>query len=147
MVEKAVVKVTVEEQIYDLSLAGNTPKQIAVALQRPPQEIEAAMYQMAEASRRRLIAELSVADVLDLDRINVMLKALWPRCENGEGPAIDRALTLIQKRRDILRAGTLDRPKEDGFDLSVLSIDELKQLEKIQSKLAAKKASAIDVES
>jgi hypothetical protein len=141
------VRQTDDERVYDLALAGNTPKQIAVMLQKQPEEVEALLFAMAERSRQRLLAEMSVADIIDVDRITAMLKAIWPACEMGELTAIDRAAALIKERRKILKLGEADLTKSIGadVDLSLLDDEELVVLERIQRKLAGPKTKAAPV--
>jgi hypothetical protein len=129
---------TSEERIYRLKLEGYSPRDIAFTVKVPLADIEATIIRMAERSRERLLAELSVGTILEVDRLDAMHKSLWPYAATGDGAAIDRVMSLSKERRKLLG---LDAPAGIGNpsneqDLSCLSNDELLELERIQRKLA-----------
>jgi len=79
---------------------------------------------------------------LELARLDAMLLPLWRRVQSGDEKAVDRVLRIMERRARLLG---LDAPRRqelsgpDGkplaFDLSMLTDEELKILERIQAKL------------
>jgi hypothetical protein len=79
---------------------------------------------------------------LELARLDAMLLPLWRRVPSGDEKAVDRVLRIMERRARLLG---LDAPRRqelsgpDGkplaFDLSMLTDEELKILERIQAKL------------
>lgn len=131
---------TVDERIYRLKLEGYSPKDIAGATKMAPAEVEDTIIRMAEASRTRLLAELSVGAIMEVDRLEAMHRALWPFAKAGEGGAVDRVMAISKERRKLLG---LDAPSGIGsskeLDLTVLTDEELHQYEAIQKKLLTPK--------
>lgn len=127
---------TLDERIYRLKLEGYNPKDIAYATQVPVSVVEDTIIRMAEASRSRLLAELSVGAIVEVDRLEAMHKALWPYAKAGEAAAIDRVMAISKDRRKLLG---LDAPSGIGSapetDLTVLTDEELRDYERIQRKL------------
>jgi hypothetical protein len=143
---------TVEEQIYDHKLAGHSVRDIAIIVKRPTEEVETVIARMAESSRRRFAAELSIAAILELDRMDRLLKALWPVAMLGDFGAIDRVSAITKERRKLLGTdapevrATLHISESEQVDLSVLSLKQIKAWEEIQATLArAKSTPTIDV--
>jgi hypothetical protein len=138
--EASDVAETREEQIYRLKLEGNSPKDIAFLVKVPVADVEETIIRMAEASRTRLLAELSVGAIMEVDRLEAMHRALWPNAKAGEPSAIDRVLQVSKERRKLLG---LDAPTGIGqpaeMDLSVLTDRELADYERIQKKLLGAK--------
>lgn len=128
---------TVEERVYRLKLEGYSPRDISTHTGKSPEEVEEITIQMAERSRQRLLAELSVGTIMEVDRLDTMHKALWPQASAGEGHAVDRVMGISRERRKLLG---LDAPTGIGnsaneLDLSVLNDKELLEYERIQRKL------------
>jgi hypothetical protein len=79
---------------------------------------------------------------LEVARLDAMLLVLWRRVQAGDEKAVDRVLRIMERRARLLG---LDAPRRqelsgpDGkplaFDLSMLTDEELKILERIQAKL------------
>lgn len=131
---------TVEEQIYRLKLEGYGPLEIARFTDKAPDEVAVIAIRMAEQSRQRLLAELAVGTIIEVDRLDAMHKALWPLASTGVAGAIDRVLAISKERRKLLG---LDAPAgivglQNEADLSVLTDEELVAYERIQRKLAGR---------
>jgi hypothetical protein len=132
---------TVEEQIYRLKLEGYAPREIAQFTDKSPEEVEETTIRMAERSRLRLLAELAVGTIIEVDRLDAMHKALWPLASTGVAGAIDRVIEISKERRKLLG---LDAPAGIGnqtqeVDLSALSDAEVVEFERLQRKLLEKK--------
>jgi hypothetical protein len=79
---------------------------------------------------------------LEVARLDAMLLPLWRRVQSGDEKAVDRVLRIMERRARLLG---LDAPRRqelsgpDGkplaFDLSMLTDEELRILERIQAKL------------
>jgi hypothetical protein len=79
---------------------------------------------------------------LEVARLDAMLLVLWRRVQSGDEKAVDRVLRIMERRARLLG---LDAPRRqelsgpDGkplaFDLSMLTDEELRILERIQAKL------------
>ena len=79
---------------------------------------------------------------LEAARLDAMLLPLWRRVQSGDERAVDRVLRIMERRARLLgldapTRGELSGPdgKPLAFDLSMLSDEELKILERIQAKL------------
>jgi hypothetical protein len=133
-----------EDRVYRLRVEGYTPKQISEypGVNKTAQDVENIILSMAEKSRQRLITELSIASIIEIDRMDHVLKSLWPAAAlDGDLGAIDRVMQISKERRKLLG---LDAPEArvslqltqgDNVDLSALSTDELKMFESLQKKL------------
>src|SRR5690348_14668853 len=71
------------ERVYRLRIEGYSPRQIAdqlgaVGVPMTVQEVEETILGMAERSRSRIAAEMAIATVMEIDRMDAMTKALWP---------------------------------------------------------------------
>src|SRR3990167_4394048 len=139
-------RLTEDERVYDMKIAGHSVREIAAGCMLPQAEVEATINRCAEQSRSRLAAELSIATILEIDRMDRLLKALWPQAEAGDFGASDRVQAISKERRRVMG---IDAPEVkmalnvnsgNEIDLSPLSLDQLKQWEDIQSTLSAAKA-------
>jgi uncharacterized protein YerC len=59
---------------------------------------------------------------MEVERLNVMLKAIWAMVENGHLGAIDRALKIIDARAKLLG---LNAPQEVNFGFGKMTNDQL----------------------
>lgn len=128
---------TVEEQIYRLKLEGYAPREIAQFTNKGPDEVAEIAIQMAERSRQRLLAELAVGTIIEVDRLDAMHKALWPLASTGVAGAIDRVIEISKERRKLLGLDApagIGNPQQEA-DLSVLSDAEVLEYERIHRKL------------
>lgn len=128
---------TVEEQIYRLKLEGYAPREIAQFTDKGPDEVAEIAIQMAERSRQRLLAELAVGTIIEVDRLDAMHKALWPLASTGVAGAIDRVIEISKERRKLLGLDApagIGNPQQEA-DLSVLSDAEVLEYERIHRKL------------
>lgn len=59
--------------------------------------------------------------VLELDRLDVLLTGLWPKAINGDAPAVDRVLKIMERRASLLG---LDAPRkvEQRIDLNIQEV-------------------------
>ena len=131
----------VEAVIYEERVSGRSIREIALMFQRKPDEVEQVIAAMAEASRQRIAAEMSIATIVELDRLDALMATLWVSAKGGDVGCIDRVVNISKERRKLLGldAGTFNLVPND-VDLSGLSLEEIKALEAIQSKLKAGKA-------
>lgn len=131
----------VEAVIYEERVSGRSIREIALMFQRSPAEVEQVIAAMAEASRQRIAAEMSIATIVELDRLDALMATLWVSAKNGDVGCIDRVVNISKERRKLLGldAGQLNLIPND-VDLSGLTLDEIKALEAIQAKLKAPKA-------
>jgi hypothetical protein len=79
---------------------------------------------------------------LEVARLDAMLLPLWRRVQSGDEKAVDRVLRIMERRARLLGLDAPTRGEISGpdgkplaFDLSRLSDEELKILERIQAKL------------
>ena len=79
---------------------------------------------------------------LEVARLDAMLLPLWRRVQSGDEKAVDRVLRIMERRARLLgldapTRGELSGPdgKPLAVDLTTLSDEELKTLERIQAKL------------
>lgn len=133
---------TVEEQIYRLKLEGYAPREIAQFTDASPEAVEGTIILMAERSRQRLLAELAVGTIIEVDRLDAMHKALWPLASTGVAGAIDRVIEISKERRKLLGLDvqTGIAAQTDEVDLSVLETAEVLEYERIQRKLLEARA-------
>lgn len=83
-----------------LRLSGATFAQIAVGTgYKSPQ---AAQYAVESILRQTLRKPAEEERTLDLERLDVMLFAIWARVLLGDGAAIDRALGILARRAKLL---------------------------------------------
>jgi hypothetical protein len=139
---------SIEEQAYDLRLSGYQPRDIAAALRRPLDEVETMLDARIDAARQKIQASQGTAIVLEIDRLDFMIRTLWPSVCSGDHGAIDRVKALGQERRKLLG---LDAPEvkaslnltadASAADLSKLDPEDLKALARIQAKLSTARPS------
>ena len=145
---------TLDERIYQLKIAGLSNREISVGVQATEAEVNESIMRSAESSRTRLASELSIAAILEIDRLDRLLKALWPAAEAGDYGASDRVSALSKERRRLMGTdapevkASLSISSAAQVDLSPLSLEQLKQWEAIQQTLLlskGKKTKAKDV--
>lgn len=132
----------VEAVIYEERVSGRSIREIALMFQRTADEVEQVIAAMAEASRKRIAAEMSIATIVELDRLDALMATLWTSAKGGDVGCIDRVVNISKERRKLLGldAASAFVGASDGPDLSRLTLDEIKALEALQAKLAAPRA-------
>jgi len=141
--------ITLAHEVHALLLAGHTPYEIAHHLtiqtgrRWDSKEVDALGDQVARENIDRTNGQKASIFQREVDRIEVMIKALWPQCQDGNHQAIDRMVKLQQRKAELLG---LDHPDvkvslslggKDGPDLSRLSADELRQLKALYERAGA----------
>lgn len=140
----------VEDKIYRLRLTGQSAKDISLmpGINKTPEQIDAVIADMAERSRTRLASEMTIATLLECDRLEAILKALWPAVVEADLGAIDRILIVSRERRKLLN---LDAPEmkvnltmdASQVDLSSLNLKQIQAWEDIQKTLSESKRTKI----
>ncbi len=125
-----------EEEVVKLRLAGLSFPTIARNLSC---SVSGAHKACMRAIARRLekIGETTEQVLqLELERLDVMLRVLWPKCLAGEAGAIDRALRIMERRARYLGLDKPERHEHTGaeggpirheYDFSHLSDEELER--------------------
>lgn len=131
-----------EDRIYDALVRGFSREEVADQFQTTVDEIDALCQSRLDTLRARIADGLALATVMEVERMDIMIRVLMPAVEQGDGPAIDRVLNIGKQRRALLG---LDAPAVKAslslgagqVDLSLLSSEELAVLERIQDRLKA----------
>ena len=109
-----------ERSALELRKAGATPERIAQALGfKDTNSVLAAIKAQLDAS-----APESPSDALklELERLDAMQRALWPEAMKGKWLAVDRCLSIMERRARLLG---LDGSKQEAPTKD--PVDELKQ--------------------
>jgi len=144
--ERLPVTIDDDVEVYALQMAGYTPYQIALKMTQSTkrvwssQDVDAAARRVAVDNAARSADQTAFAAQLDLDRIDSMIRVLWPQVQDGNHAAIDRVEKLMRRRSEMLG---LDAPDlrlslvlgaQDGVDLTALSTEELQTYRVLQRK-------------
>ena len=147
--EQLPVQIDTDQEIYALQMAGHTPYQIALeqtrrtGIQWTSDDVMQACSRVARLNVTRSPEQLAYAAQLDLDRIDAMIKVLWPQAQEGNLQAIDRLERMMKRRAEML--GT-DAPEvrvalslngTDAVDLTALTTEELRQYRDLQRKASS----------
>jgi hypothetical protein len=67
---------------------------------------------------------------IDVERLNVLINALWKKAQSGNLGSIDRMLRIIERREKLLAYGSGKRNDQThlNIDLSTLTLDQLEQI-------------------
>jgi predicted transcriptional regulator len=133
---------TKQEQAYALRVAGYTLEEIAEGLGETVEDVQEMLLAAGESRGRKSAEALRISTQLEVDRLDVMLKAVWPGVQAGDLGSIDRAVKLLERRSKMLG---LDAPEvraqlsvqlNDNTDLSKLTSKELRTLLELQAKMS-----------
>lgn len=133
-------------QAFELRKAGATYQAMADKLgYASPRGAHKAVASALKATLRELAEELRELEAMRLD---AALLAIWRRVTNGDERAIDRLLTIMKRRMELLGLAVPKRRELSGPDggpietqalpaasLSTLTDEELEQLARICEKL------------
>lgn len=140
----------IEEEAYALALAGRNPSEIAchISVLRAAElpepwsatDASAAISRVSRQRQEQLNSSLSHHFIVDLDRLEAMVAALWPKAMAGD----ERAQVVVQNslRRKAAMLG-LDAPEirlslkanATGPDLTALSPEELRTYRDLVAKM------------
>ena len=70
--------------------------------------------------------DVSMAMEIDVQRLERLLRTLWPRATSGELPAIDRVMHVIDMRRGLLRYSELPRFTTPGESHEIVMVEVIK---------------------
>ena len=128
----------------ELRKAGATYQQIADELgYSGPRGAHKAVASALKATLKEPADEVRA---LELARLDAALLAIWQRVRRGDEKAIDRLLSIMKRRMDLLGlaapkrhhlSGVLATLSRDDVDLKALSREELEMLEALVEKLDA----------
>lgn len=147
------------EEAYALRLSGYLPHEIAQHLSLTRTSKEGKVLSEADvvgllrevADRRGLLTQTSLANemMLDYQRIEMLIKALWADALEGDKNASDRIARLLQRKATMLG---LDSPEvrvnlsaNSDTDYSRLSLDELTALKSLLAKAGGPEPAIKDV--
>lgn len=144
-VAQAISPIEDAHEVHALLLAGHTHYEVAhhftikKGRRYTEKEIEALGDTVARANIERTTAQRASIFQRELDRIEVMIKALWPQAQDGNVAAVDRVIKLQQRKADLLG---LDQPdvrvslqmNGSETDWSKLSTEELHLLKSLHAK-------------
>jgi len=131
-----------DEQAYLMRVSGYRVDQIAETLGLSITEANDLILQVGERKAAVSAETLRISTQLEIDRIDALLKALWPAAEAGDLATVDRVQRLMERRAKMLG---LDAPEiraqlqiqaHDRIDLSKLSTDEIRTLLALQAKMS-----------
>ena len=141
-----VLHIDQDEVVYALHMAGHTPSQIAHNMTIQTKErwdlmkVEGCIERVGKANVARTSRQMAMAAQLELDRMDEVLRGLWPQAKDGNLQAIDRFQRLSTERRKMLG---LDAPdvrlqltlgSQEAIDFSALTTEELQQYQALQRK-------------
>lgn len=141
-----VMTITDEHEVHALLLAGHTVYEVATHMtiktgrRWTEADVDNASSQIAKQNISRTTEQKAHIFQRELDRIEFMIKVLWPQVTSGNHQAIDR-VTRLQERKAALLG--LDAPDvlaswsiggKAGADLSKLTTEELKTYQQLLLK-------------
>lgn len=138
--------IDVDHEVYALRMAGYTAYQVSGQMttrthQRwSVEDVESACRRVGVMNATRNPEQLAFAAQLDLDRIDAMIRVLWPQAEAGNHQAIDRIERMMRRRAEMLGTDAPDVKialtlgADNPVDLGALSGDELRQYRDLQRK-------------
>lgn len=133
----------IQDKVYAQKIAGTSEKDIAVMFGLDIVQVENIITTKAENARVKTSEAMKSALVLELERMDAIHRALWPKVMEGDLYTIDRVMKLGAERRRLLgldapeMKASLNLSADATVDLSSLTLDELKSYEAIVSKLQA----------
>lgn len=137
----------IAQAVYDLRVAGKSEESIARTANLPVATVAALVQRRAQDRILREVRPLQTDVMLEIDRLDQMLEAIWPQVQSGDIHAVDRALKIGIERRALkgLDAPTvkatlnLTLTDEGGVDFDRLGAEELRQLKGLLEKARAPK--------
>lgn len=131
----------VAEAVYQLRVSGQSEEAIAKTSRLSLEQVTAVVALRADLRRQREARTLGIDAMLEIDRLDQMLEAIWPTVLSGDLYAIDRALKIGAERRALkgLDAPTIKATinatvSDTDLDYSKYSPDELKALAALLAK-------------
>lgn len=138
------------ERTWDYLLEGYKDNEVARLLKIPVEEVQGYIRERAETARQRILDGLAVDTLLELDRLDRMVRALWPGVLMGDTGVIDRVRAIGESRREILgldapavRANLHLSAEVSAAALQRLSLPELQEYQRLSAKLDADTETAI----
>jgi len=148
------IDISFEEKVWALSAAGFTPAEIArdmtLSMKElvPVQRVDDAIHVMSEEKQKKLTTNLGYHLVVDLDRIEMLIKAAWPMAMAGNLGAMAYITAALKRKAEMLG---LDAPEVrmavsgNAFDYDALSVEELQQFKSLLEKVEGSKRKVKDV--
>jgi hypothetical protein len=146
--------ISFEDKVWALSAAGFTPAEIArdmsLTLKErvPLQRVKDAIQSISEDKQRKLSTDLGHHLVIDLDRIEMLIKATWPMAMAGNLSAATFITGALKRKAELLG---LDAPEVrmnitgNAFNYDALSIDELILFKELLEKVESRKKQVRDI--
>ena len=91
-----------EEEALKLRMAGLSYSQIAQHLGVSKSTAHKAVIRALDRLNQRIAEEAEQVRRLELERLDVMFRSLWPQVLKGNQGAIDRALRIMERRARLL---------------------------------------------
>ena len=142
--EEVIRRIDFFDEVYALKLAGFTYREIAADLtikhkrRWMPDEVEAICVDVAKQKNQSLKRNLSAEIQFDLDRIDQLMKSMYPQALDGNIAAVKAIESLTKRKAEILgtdaaQASVSVSMTGDG-DFSHLTSDELRTLHSLMDK-------------
>lgn len=133
--EQSCAKAASTVTALDLRITGKSYREIAAELgcsvSKAYDDVSAALAKL-EAESAEKAAEVRR---IELDRIDVMLKGIWPEAEAGDARKIETALKLMERRAKLLGIDAPTKQEVSGPDGGAIPIEDARAM--LADRLAA----------
>ena len=122
--------------IYAQLIAGYRPDEVALQYHTTEDEVLEVQEEMADRTLRMVSGSVKHLAAVDLDRLDALLRVLWLNALTGDVYSIDRCVKILERRAKMLGLDTANvlKPEESKSDLSHMTVEELKELKRLQEK-------------
>lgn len=135
-----------EIRALDMRKRGSTFREIGAELGVTTQAAHKAVTRVLDKLESKTFESAKAVVRLELERLDALTKALWDKAEKGDVYSIDRLLSIMRRRADLLGLDAptkLEHTGKDGGpietkvddDLSCLSTEQLETLKGIREQL------------
>lgn len=113
--EKAALDAENDRKALELRKAGASLEAIAAALDLEPGVVAASLARSLAGLTQESDEDLRR---LEIERLDALQRALWPKALKGEGASVDRCLAIMERRARLLKLDRERKPEEatDGID-------------------------------
>lgn len=119
--QKRVTAAEKRRQAVELRKAGATFEEIAEAL---GYSNKGTAYRAVEQALREAVREPALQLIeLEVQRLDLMLRALWPQVVSGKLGAVDRALRIAERRSRLLGLDAAQQVQHTGKDGGPIEVD------------------------
>lgn len=111
------------DQVFALMVQGYSAKEISEEIGLPHRYVWGLARRAIDQHQRKMNDHVAKHTIVDLARLEGMIKALYPKCQSGDKYAIETCLKLLDRKAKLLG---LDRPTKVEHSVT-LSLSQLVQ--------------------